>query len=341
MMTHTRGRRHVRKAVGEESEMTTHAETIVVTGAAGFIGSHVAAALASRGQRVVGVDNFDPFYSRSIKEANIERVRAHDASFSCVDTDICDQAALVELFTRTKPDGVIHLAARAGVRPSVADPVGYARANVLGTACVQRAAEQAGCRRLVMASSSSVYGNNEKTPFGEDDPVERPISPYAATKRSCEMIASAHQHLTGMPTACLRFFTVYGPGQRPDLAIAKFMGLLREGKPITMYGDGSMSRDYTYIDDIVAGVLAAYDRVDRFGFRIWNLGSDRPVRLDTLIAQIGEVTGIVPVIERAEPPAGDVERTWADLRRSAAELDYAPSMDRLEGLSRQWAAVRK
>ena len=317
----------------------SQSKTIVVTGAAGFIGSHVSAALLRRGMRVVGVDNFDPYYDRATKEANLARAREAGGDLQIAEIDICDESALFECINRAAPEGVIHLAARAGVRPSVADPVGYTRVNVLGTASVQRAAERAGCEKLVMASSSSVYGNNEKTPFAEDDPVEHPISPYASTKRACELIAHTHHHLTGMPTACLRFFTVYGPGQRPDLAIALFMRLIREGRPITMFGDGSMSRDYTYIDDIVAGVLAAYDRIDRFGYRVWNLGSDRPVRLDELIGQIAQVAGVEPRIERAEASPGDVERTWADLTRATAELGYAPSMDRAEGLARQWAAI--
>ena len=320
--------------------MSQHAPTIVVTGAAGFIGSHVAAALLARGDRVVGLDNFDPYYDRAIKEANVARLRAAGAGFEFAELDICDQPTIADFLARRKPEGVIHLAAKAGVRPSVADPVGYTRVNVLGTATILRAAEEAGCRRVVMASSSSVYGNNEKTPFAEDDPVEHPISPYASSKRCCELLAHTHHYLTGMPTACLRFFTVFGPGQRPDLAIAKFMRLMHEGKPITMFGDGSMSRDHTYIDDIVAGVLAAYERVDRFGYRVWNLGSDRPVRLDELIGQISEVTGITPRIEHADPPAGDVERTWADLTRSGAELGYEPQTDRLAGLGRQWAWLR-
>ncbi|MCC7388397.1 MAG: NAD-dependent epimerase/dehydratase family protein [Phycisphaerales bacterium] len=315
--------------------------TIVVTGAAGFIGSHVAAAVLARGARVLGVDNFDPYYDRAIKLANVDRLRSLGAGrFELAELDICDGPALEHRIAEAAPEGVIHLAAKAGVRPSVEDPVGYTRANVLGTAGVLRAAERAACRRVVMASSSSVYGNNAKTPFAETDPVEHPISPYASTKRCCELIAHTHHHLTAMPTACLRFFTVYGPGQRPDLAIARFMRLMREGRPITVYGDGSMSRDYTYIDDIVAGVLAAYDAIDRYGYRVWNLGSDRPVRLDELIGQIAEVTGIEPRIERAEPPTGDVERTWADLTRSREELGYRPTMDRREGLARQWAAVR-
>jgi UDP-glucuronate 4-epimerase len=320
--------------------MSQRGPTIVVTGAAGFVGSHVAAALLARGERVVGIDNFDPYYDRAIKEANVARLRDSGRCFALAELDICDEAAMADLFARERPAGVVHLAAKAGVRPSVADPVAYARVNVYGTASVLRAAERAGCGRVVIASSSSVYGNNEKTPFAEGDPVDHPISPYASTKRCGELLAHTHHHLTGMPTACLRFFTVFGPGQRPDLAIARFMRLMREGKPVTMFGDGSMSRDHTYIDDIVAGVLAAYERVDRFGYRVWNLGSDRPVRLDALLRQIAEVTGIEPRIEHADPPPGDVERTWADLTRSGAELGYEPQTDRTEGLSRQWAWLK-
>jgi UDP-glucuronate 4-epimerase len=246
---------------------------------------------------------------------------------------------VVELVEQARPAGVIHLAAKAGVRPSVADPVGYASTNVLGTACVLRAAERAACGRVVLASSSSVYGNNPKTPFSEEDPVDHPISPYASTKRCCELIAHTHHHLTGMPTACLRFFTVYGPRQRPDLGIATFMRLLREDRPITMFGDGSMSRDYTYVDDTVRGVLAAYERIPEHGYRIWNLGSDRPVRLDALIAEIAAVAGATPQIQRGDPPPGDVERTWADLTRSRTELGYAPRVSLADGLSRQWGAI--
>ncbi|HZW10468.1 MAG TPA: NAD-dependent epimerase/dehydratase family protein [Phycisphaerales bacterium] len=316
--------------------MAQNTQPIVVTGAAGFIGSSVAAALLARGERVVGVDNFDPYYSRSTKEANLARLAC--PAFEAVEMDIRDDQAMAGLFGRRRPAGVVHLAARAGVRPSVADPVGYASANVLGTAGVLRAAERAGCTRVVLASSSSVYGNNRKTPFSEEDPVESPISPYASTKRCCELIAHTHHHLTGMPTACLRFFTVYGPGQRPDLGIATFMRLMREGKPIVMFGDGSMSRDYTFIEDTVRGVLAAYDRISAHGYRVWNLGSDRPVRLDALIDEIAAIAGLTPRIERADPPKGDVERTWADLTRAKAELGYAPSTPLRAGLMRQWAA---
>ena len=313
-------------------------QCILVTGAAGFIGSHVSAALLRAGARVVGVDNFDPFYPREEKLANLERHGARAAGFELVETDITDSAAMGALIARTRPDGVIHLAAKAGVRPSVEDPVGYTRVNVLGTSTVLHATR--GVSRVLIASSSSVYGNNPKTPFAEEDAVEAPISPYAATKRACELLAFTHHRITSTPVACLRFFTVFGPGQRPDLAIAKFMRLIRQDRPITMFGDGSMSRDYTYIDDIVSGVLAAYERVPTFGYRVWNLGSDCPVRLDELVREISIVTGRTPRVDRMPPGAGDVERTWADLTRSRAELGYAPATARATGLERQWAAMR-
>jgi UDP-glucuronate 4-epimerase len=315
---------------------------VLVTGVAGFIGSHLAETLVRRGDSVVGVDNFDPFYSRSLKERNLDDLKSAGGTgaFEFVELDLCDQSALTKLVARTKPAGVVHLAAKAGVRPSIADPTGYALANVVGTSNVQQAALTSGVERLVMASSSSVYGNNVRVPFTEDDLVDRPISPYAATKKSCELIAHTHWHLTKMPTAMLRFFTVFGPRQRPDLAISKFMRQIHEGKPITMFGDGSTSRDYTYIDDIVAGVVAAYDRIDGHGYRIWNLGGDHPIRLDELIDKIGEVVGRDPVIEREGMQPGDVDRTWADITRSEEELGYSPAFSIEEGLSQQWAWLR-
>ncbi len=316
----------------------TTSTTIAVTGAAGFIGSHLAGALVSHGRRVVGIDNFDPFYDRSLKEENVRGLAA-GGGFTLAEGDICDFDWLSRLFERERPEGVVHLAAKAGVRPSVEDPVGYARANVLGTASVLEAAREAGVSRMVVASSSSVYGNNPKTPFAEEDSVDGPISPYAATKRACELQSFTHHHLTGMPTCCLRFFTVYGPRQRPDLAIGAFMRRLAAGETLSVYGDGSTSRDYTYIDDVVAGIISAYERVPRFGFRVWNLGSDRPVRLDELIAAIGRVVGVEPRVTHTPPLAGDVERTWADLSRARAELDYAPGTPLEEGLRRQWAWI--
>ena len=319
-------------------------ETVLVTGAAGFIGSHLCEALLRGGARVVGVDNFDPFYAREHKAANIEMVKAvadaSPGSFSLTEADLNDADRLGALLAETRPSTVVHLAAKAGVRPSIEDPVGYARANVTATASVMNAAGAHGVERLVIASSSSVYGNNEKTPFSEDDAVEHPISPYAATKRACELIAHTHHHLTGMPVAMLRFFTVFGPRQRPDLAISKFMRLVAAGKPITMFGDGSTSRDYTFIADIVRGILAACDRIGDHGYRIWNLGGDHPMRLDELIAAIGETVGREPIVVRAGMQPGDVERTWADLTRAKAELGYACESPIRDGLAAQWAWLK-
>ncbi len=314
---------------------------IVVTGAAGFIGSHVTEALVLRGERVIGIDNFDPFYDEAIKSRNIEAIRrtaaARPDGFEMVRSDICDADAMNALFTRAKPAGVIHLAAKAGVRPSIADPVGYARANVLGTSILLEAARRSGVLRFVMASSSSVYGNNRKVPFAEDDDVSRPVSPYAATKRSCELLAHTHWHLTQMPTACLRFFTVFGPRQRPDLAISQFLGKISRGDEVPMFGDGGSSRDYTFIDDIVRGVVASYDRIDRHGYRIWNLGGSSPVPLREMIAIIARTVGKDARIKPMPMQPGDVERTWADLTRSTAELGYAPQTAFEEGVRRQWA----
>lgn len=314
--------------------------SILVTGAAGFIGSHVCRALLARNARVVGIDNLDPFYDPAIKERADERTRTqHPHTYTPVRADINDTPRIESLLNEHRVEGIIHLAAKAGVRPSIEDPIGYAHANVTGTASVLHAASRAGCARVIIASSSSVYGNNTKVPFAEDDPVENPISPYAATKRACELLGYSHHRLTGTPIAMLRFFTVYGPDQRPDLAISKFMKLLRAGKPIPMFGNGNTSRDYTFIDDIVSGVLASYQRIDTHGYRIWNLGGNAPVTLNHLIASIGRVAGTEPAIEHRPPQAGDVERTWADLTRSATELGYSPRTTLESGLRAQWEAL--
>ncbi|QYU67483.1 NAD-dependent epimerase/dehydratase family protein [Leptolyngbya sp. 15MV] len=309
---------------------------VLVTGCAGFIGSRVARELTRRGVEVVGVDTFDPFYDPRLKRENladVELASLHEA-------DITDEAAMQRVFEGARPEAVVHLAAKAGVRPSLADPVGYARTNVVGTQVVLSACARAGVGRVVVASSSSVYGNNRKTPFAESDAVEEPVSPYAATKRASELLAFTHWSATRIPTACLRFFTVYGPRQRPDLAIMGFMRRIAVGEPITMFGDGSMAREFPYSDDIVSGVLAALERVESHGFRIWNLGSDRPVRLDALIDAVARTVGRSPTVERRPTPPGDVERTWADLTRSRAELGYAPGVALEEGLARQWAWLR-
>lgn len=309
---------------------------VLVTGAAGFIGSHLVERLSAMGHRVVGVDNFDPFYPRATKERMLAEVWRSVPGFELIEADITDAGAMRRVFERGRIDGVIHLAAKAGVRPSIADPVGYAHTNVTGTAVVMQEAHRAGCARIVIASSSSVYGNNAKTPFAETDDVSGPVSPYAATKRACELIGHAHWSLTKMPTAMLRFFTVFGPRQRPDLAIAQFMEKIARGEEIVAFGDGSMSRDFTYIDDIVSGVVAAYERIDRFGFRVWNLGHNHPVRLSEMIETIGRVAGKPPRVRWTERQPGDVDTTWADLTRSRAELGYEPRVGFEDGVGRQW-----
>lgn len=318
----------------------------VVTGVAGFIGSHVAAALLRRGTSVIGIDNFDPFYARRVKDRNLERVHAasRDANlptgtFTFIEGDLCDEAFTRAAFRNTH--GVIHLAAKAGVRPSVDDPPAYARANVLATSIVLHAAAAEKLTRAVVASSSSVYGNCPKAPFDEEMDVSEPISPYAATKRACELLGHTHWHLTKMPTAMLRFFTVYGPGQRPDLAISLFMRKALAGEPITLYGGLETSRDYTYIDDIVAGVVAAYDRIDKHGYRIWNLGNSAPVKLKDMIDAIGTVAGKLLDVTQGPARPGDVERTYANIKRAAKELDFVPSVAFLKGLTMQWEDVKR
>ena len=317
-------------------------ERIVVTGSAGFIGSHLAQALVARGAAVLGLDNLDPFYDPAIKQANQDATRAaaeaSPGSYEFRAVDLAEPQAFAIAAEGFRPTGVIHLAAKAGVRPSIEDPAGYARANVVATSEVLAASHAMGCARVVIASSSSVYGNASSVPFSEADTCVEPISPYAATKRACELLAHTHHHLTGQPVACLRFFTVFGPRQRPDLAIAKFMRLIDAGEPITMFGDGSTSRDYTYIDDIVRGVTAAYERAPDFGCRVWNLGSDRPVRLDELIAAIGRVAGTDPVVRREGMQPGDVDRTWADVERAEDELGYRARTPLEDGLRAQWDA---
>ena len=287
------------------------------------------------------LDNLDPYYNLAIKRANLEslasRARDTGATLRVFNADVCDPAAVDEALASIDATGVIHLAGKAGVRPSIADPTGYTRANVLGTAVVLERASAGNIKRAVCASSSSVYGNAERVPFSEEDPAIKPISPYAATKRSAELLAAAHHHLTQMPVAMLRFFTVFGPRQRPDLAINLFLRKIAAGDPISVFGDGTMSRDFTYVDDIVAGVLAAYTRIDQFGLRTWNLGGDDPHTLAELIETVAAVVGREPVIDRKPMQPGDVNRTWADLTRSRAELGYAPKTTLRTGMEQQWA----
>lgn len=310
--------------------------TYLVTGAAGFIASHTCEALLKSGHRVIGIDNFDPFYSRELKEANLAAIREAGSDFVFYEGDLADAEFVKTIFEKEKPETIIHLAAKAGVRPSIEDPAGYVRANILATQILLNESSKSGVKRFVMASSSSVYGNAPTVPFSETQDVNQPISPYAATKRACELIAYTHNHLTKLPIACLRFFTVFGPRQRPDLAIQKFLKLIAEEKPIPFFGDGSTSRDYTYIDDIVAGILSAADHIDQYGYRIWNLGGSSPVSLSEMVATIGEVVGKEPILDKKPMQPGDVERTYADLTRSEAELGYKPTTSFKDGVKKQW-----
>lgn len=314
---------------------------ILVTGAAGFIGSHLTDALLDDGHEVVGFDAFDPFYPRPVKERNLERARG-SGRFRFVEGDLRDRPAVEALFADGSYDVVAHMAAKAGVRPSLADPVGYIQSNVTGTAHLLEAMRSSGADRLVFASSSSVYGNNEKVPFHEDDRVDRPISVYAMTKKANEEQCHVHAALYGIRTVCLRFFTVYGPRQRPEMAIHKFTRLLHQGREIPVFGDGSMERDFTYVDDVVAGIVAAVDRVADLDYEIVNLGNDSPVRLSDLIDALGEATGKTPRIVHLPIPPGDVRRTWADVERAGRLLGYAPATPIGEGLRRfvGWYAER-
>jgi len=303
-------------------------QTILVTGAAGFIGSHLCERLLADGRRVVGLDSFDSFYDPKIKRANIAGCLTN-SNFRLVEGDIRDAEVVAAALKGS--DVVVHLAARAGVRPSIEDPLLYQDVNVRGTNIILETMRRLGMQKLVFASSSSVYGNNKKVPFSEKDVVDNPISPYAATKKAGELLCHAYHHLFGMDITCLRFFTVYGARQRPDLAIHKFAKLILAGKSIPVFGDGSMMRDHTYIDDIIAGVVAAIDHCG--GYKIYNLGESRPVSLSDLIAAIERAVGKKAIIERLPLQPGDVHQTYADVSRAKAELGYEPSTEIDAGLA--------
>jgi UDP-glucuronate 4-epimerase len=304
---------------------------ILVTGGAGFTGSHLTERLLADGRRVVVLDAFDDFYDPAEKERNLRGAEAHEC-FTLIRGDIRDEAAVEAAFAREPIEAVVHLAARAGVRPSIEDPAEYASVNLVGTVRVLEACRRHGVDRFIFGSSSSVYGNNAKVPFGEDDPVDDPISPYAATKRGGELLAHTYHHLFGMKIACLRFFTVYGPRQRPDLAIRKFAELMAAGKEVPVFGDGATGRDYTYVDDIVDGIVRATARAD--AFHIWNLGGAKPVLLNDLVERLARGLGVTPRIKRMPMQAGDVDRTWADVTRARRELDWAPSTGFDEGIDK-------
>jgi UDP-glucuronate 4-epimerase len=313
---------------------------VLVTGAAGFIGSHAVERLLDGGDTVVGMDNFDPFYERALKESNLAAALAREP-FTFVEADLRDAEAVGRVFAANGSfDAVLHLAARAGVRPSIADPAGYEQANVAGTIHLLDAAVAARpVPKFIFASSSSVYGNNRKVPFAEEDPVDRPISPYAATKKACELICHTYSHLYGLDVFCLRFFTVYGERQRPDLAIRKFARLMLAGQPVPMYGEPDSGRDYTYIADILDGVTAAVRRCR--GYEVINLGSSRPILLGDMIRTVAEACGVDPRIECLPAQPGDVQRTFADTAKAERLLDYRPTTDFAEGVRRQVAWMRE
>ncbi|HEY2730756.1 MAG TPA: SDR family NAD(P)-dependent oxidoreductase [Polyangia bacterium] len=314
---------------------------VLVTGAAGFIGSHLSERLVARGDEVVGLDNFDAFYPRAVKERNLATLAA-SPRFSLVEGDLRQPADLERAFAKSKPDAVVHLAALAGVRPSLADPARYADVNVLGTVRVTEAARAHGVRRIVFASSSSVYGLDSEPPFKESDPCLRPVSPYASTKRAGELGLFTAHHLYGLDVTCLRFFTVYGPRQRPDLAIHKFARLILAGKPIELFGDGGTSRDYTWVDDIIDGVVASIDEQGRGApaFRIYNLGGSRTTTLLRLVELISDALGKKPIVEWKPEQPGDMTRTLADVSLAGRALGYVPRVPIEEGISRFAAWVK-
>lgn len=328
----------------------------LVTGAAGFIGSHLSERLLRNGWEVAGVDNFDDFYDPQIKWRSVVGC-LKNKNFQLIEADIRDSGAMDEA-VRGGVEIIVHLAAKAGVRPSIVQPLLYADVNINGTMVLLEAARKHKVSKFVFGSSSSVYGNNKKVPFSENDNVDFPISPYAATKKAGELICHTYHHLYGICVTCLRFFTVYGPRQRPDLAIHKFAKLIEQGKPIPIYGNGTMMRDFTYVDDIIDGTVAAMKkltaenaestekkiiaknsaisavRTKSIGFNIYNLGNASPISVNDLVAKLEKALGKKAVREYLPPQPGDVERTFADIAKAARELGYKPRTAIEEGLAR-------
>jgi UDP-glucuronate 4-epimerase len=317
--------------------MSTISPRILLTGGAGFIGSHVAEALLRQGSELTIVDSLDDYYPPAWKHSNLQEIR-NSGNYEFESVDICDFEKTREVIRRAKPQVIIHLAARAGVRPSIENPRLYERVNVGGTVNLLELCREFDVARFIFGSSSSVYGATSRAPFSEDQLEMRPISPYAATKLAGEMLCYTYAHLFELPTVCLRFFTVYGPRQRPDLAIHKFTMLLETNKPLPIFGDGSSGRDYTYVDDIVAGVLAAMNvdlkAAGKVPFEIFNLGNSHPVKLTELVEHLEAATGRKGLREQKPFQPGDVPLTWADVSKAARMLGYRPSTGIEEGLRR-------
>ena len=305
--------------------------TILITGAAGFIGSHLSEHFVKLGHSVIGIDNFDNFYPAKFKELNLSELKENE-KFQFNKADIRDKEALNKIFASTQINVVIHLAAKAGVRPSIESISEYYDVNVNGTVTLLEAMRLNGVNKLLFASSSSIYGNNEKVPFAETDIVDNPISPYASTKKSGELLCHVYHHLYNFDISCLRFFTVYGPRQRPDLAIHKFIRLIDEEKAIPFYGDGNTSRDYTFIDDIIEGIDCAFRHLD--GYNIYNLGESKVISLRHLLETIEQSLNKKAVLNQLPLQPGDVTKTFADISKAKSEIGYNPKYDFETGINK-------
>lgn len=312
-------------------------KTILVTGGAGFIGSHVVDVLINRGDRVVMVDDYNDFYNPDQKRLNLRHLR-DNPNLEVIGTDIRAKK-LSDIFSKYTFDAVIHLAARAGVRPSLLDPKLYWDVNVMGTLNLLEAMRAAGVNQLVFASSSSIYGNRTDGPFKESDPTDRQVSPYGASKKAGELLCHTYAHLYGIKTTCLRFFTVYGPKNRPDLACFKFMDAIIHGRPIDQYGDGQTGRDYTYVADTVAGILAALQST--WNYEIINLGNSHPILLKDMIATIAATVGKPPIIQVQPKQPGDVEFTFADITKAKQQLGWEPQTPFADGIQKMWQWYRQ
>ena len=317
--------------------MTGNPRRILLTGGAGFIGSHLAQALLRKQTALSVLDNLDDFYSPAWKKANLELIRKA-GPFDFFDQDICAMDRLRETVAKIRPDVIVHLAARAGVRPSIEQPRLYEQVNVAGTVNLLELCREFHVSRLIFGSSSSVYGATSRAPFSEEQSGLRPISPYAATKLAGELFCYTYAHLYKLPVMALRFFTVYGPRQRPDLAIHKFVARMEKGEPLPIFGDGESGRDYTYVDDIVAGVLGALDydfsSTEGAPFEICNLGNSHPVKLSELVRMLERATGKKAMVQRETSQQGDVPLTWADISKAGRLLGYRPQTSLEEGLEK-------
>lgn len=311
---------------------------LLVTGGAGFIGSHLCEALLQKGHFVICLDNFNSYYDPKIKERNIKKC-LENSNFTLLRKDVTKAEGLEEVFQHNKIDQIVHLAAAVGVRDSIQRPLYFEEVNVKGTLNILEMCRKHNVKKLVFASSSSVYGENKKTPFSESDPVDNIISPYAATKRACEILCKTYSSLYGIKITCLRFFTVYGPRGRPEMAPYKFTNLIDEGREIPMFGDGNSRRDYTFIDDIISGVMAAVEK--NFDFEIINLGDSSPVELKDLISAIEHATGKKARINKMPMQQGDVSVTFADISKANRLLGYSPKVSLKEGIGKFFKWYKK